>query len=155
MLTVGVENGRTAPQQWRGRGQVCAVRAAHTNAGVLQEYELLLRAIREEAGCPAPSPSCEQDSAVSWRKKWPPRLVGCGAQPQGLVGKREQGWSLAELADLQAVAFPWSSPLPPHPPVSQFLQTFGCSVLGYKQWSRRRCKQAGQWSQSDGSPGFC
>lgn len=39
--------------------------------------------------------------------------MGLGAQSQGLVGKREQGWGLAELADLQAVAFPWSSPLPP------------------------------------------
>ncbi|KAK2507922.1 hypothetical protein MC885_011902 [Smutsia gigantea] len=51
------------------------------------------------------------------------------------------------------LAFPRSSPLPPHPPVSPFLQTFGCSVLGCKHWSSRRCKQAGEWSRSDGSEG--
>ncbi|XP_057154674.1 receptor-type tyrosine-protein phosphatase V-like [Pan paniscus] len=46
--------------------QACAKRAASANAGFLKEYELLLQAIKDEAGSSAPPPGYEQDSPVSY-----------------------------------------------------------------------------------------
>nr|XP_020139947.1 receptor-type tyrosine-protein phosphatase V-like isoform X2 [Microcebus murinus] len=46
--------------------EACARRAANANAGFLKEYELLLQAIRDEAGSPTPPPGHQQDSTVSY-----------------------------------------------------------------------------------------
>uniref|UniRef100_A0A8C9HZ51 protein-tyrosine-phosphatase n=1 Tax=Piliocolobus tephrosceles TaxID=591936 RepID=A0A8C9HZ51_9PRIM len=45
--------------------QACAKRAASANAGFLKKYELLLQAIKDEAGSSTPPPGCKQDSPIS------------------------------------------------------------------------------------------
>ncbi|XP_049714244.1 receptor-type tyrosine-protein phosphatase V-like [Elephas maximus indicus] len=57
---------RSCPISVKNFGQACTKRAANANAGFLKEYELLLRAIQEEAGSLTPPAGHDQHSSVSY-----------------------------------------------------------------------------------------
>ncbi|XP_045154114.1 receptor-type tyrosine-protein phosphatase V-like [Echinops telfairi] len=70
---------RCRPISVKNFTQACVTRAADANAGFLQEYELLLQAIEEEASSSTPPPGCEQRRSVSYDRSeghFPPLAEG-------------------------------------------------------------------------------
>ncbi|XP_077013519.1 receptor-type tyrosine-protein phosphatase V-like isoform X2 [Tamandua tetradactyla] len=74
-LSPGVPCLRSQPISVRNFAQACTMRAANANSGFLNEYELLLQAIKDEAGSLAPPSGREQDSTAydSSQVQFPPR----------------------------------------------------------------------------------
>ncbi|XP_060034530.1 receptor-type tyrosine-protein phosphatase V-like isoform X4 [Erinaceus europaeus] len=74
---------RSQPISVSNFAQACALRAADANAGFLREYELLLQAIKDEAGSSASPPGCEQNGMVPGENLW----TGAGSQGQRAGGR--------------------------------------------------------------------
>ncbi|XP_037680967.1 receptor-type tyrosine-protein phosphatase V-like [Choloepus didactylus] len=63
-LSPRLPSPRSQPISVKNFGQAFAKKAANANAGFLKEYELLLQAIKDEAGSLTPPPGYEQDSTA-------------------------------------------------------------------------------------------
>ncbi|XP_006834287.1 PREDICTED: receptor-type tyrosine-protein phosphatase V-like [Chrysochloris asiatica] len=59
-----LDTSESRPISVKNFAQACTKRAANANAGFLKEYELLLQAIKEEAGSLTPPPGFEHHSSV-------------------------------------------------------------------------------------------
>nr|XP_017915462.1 PREDICTED: receptor-type tyrosine-protein phosphatase V [Capra hircus] len=79
---------RPQPIPVRNFAQVCAERAADGNAGFLREHQLLLQALKDEAGSGMPPPRSEQDGTASNGRcqEWSPSVES------GPAGEMLEAW---------------------------------------------------------------